>query len=71
MTVHVRWPAKNSGAFVFGLNFWFKPKEKKKIHIYLSNDLNLLYFLGLESLKDCEPDIAGSTETVLKGQVYS
>ena len=33
MTAHVRWPAKNSGAFVFGLNFWFfwfKPKEHKE-----------------------------------------
>jgi hypothetical protein len=43
MTVYVRWPAKNSGAFVFGLNFWFfwfKPKEQKKIFpIHLSNDL--------------------------------
>jgi len=32
-TLHVRWPAKNSGAFVFGLNFWFfwfKPKEHKE-----------------------------------------
>jgi len=33
MNVLVRWPAKNSGAFVFGLNFWFfwfKPKEQKE-----------------------------------------
>jgi hypothetical protein len=38
MIVHVRWPAKNSGAFVFGLNFWFfwfKPKENKKKIIFL------------------------------------
>jgi hypothetical protein len=38
MTVRVRWPAKNSGAFIFGLNFWFfwfKPKEHKKKTIYL------------------------------------
>jgi len=37
MNVHVRWPAKNSGAFVFGLNFWFfwfKPKEQKKKMIF-------------------------------------
>jgi len=33
MIVHVRWPAKNSGAFGFDLNFWFfwfKPKEHKR-----------------------------------------
>jgi hypothetical protein len=43
MTAHVRWPAKNSGAFVFGLNFWFfwfKPKEPKR---FLS--CILIYFL--------------------------
>jgi len=38
MIVHVRWPAKNSGAFVFDLNFWFfwfKPKEHNKKMIFL------------------------------------
>jgi len=39
-TVHVRWPAKNSRAFVFGLNFWFfwfKPKEQKEISLMHSD----------------------------------
>jgi hypothetical protein len=34
MTVHVRWPAKNSGAFVFGcpfLCFFLLGKQKKEI----------------------------------------
>jgi len=31
MTVVVRWPAKNSGAFVFGLNFWFFGSSQKNI----------------------------------------
>jgi hypothetical protein len=46
MSVHVRWPAKNSGAFVFGLNFWFfwfKPKEQKKKSISLSKDLKTTF----------------------------
>jgi len=38
MTVHVRWPAKNSGAFVFGCTFLWsfllcKQKKGQAVHI--------------------------------------
>jgi len=56
MTVHVRWPAKNSGAFVFGLNFWFfwfKPKEQIKKSISLSEDLETTFlFFVLKQRKE-------------------
>jgi hypothetical protein len=61
----VRWPAKNSGAFVFGLNFWFfwfKPKEQKRFYLhaegietysrfFIVTFYNLLSFLCLETKK--------------------
>jgi hypothetical protein len=54
MIVHVRWPAKNSGAFVFGLNFWFfwfKPKEQKKISI-MQSELFSFSLDGKRKFKD-------------------
>ena len=38
MTVHVRWPAKNSGAFVFGCTFLWSfllCKQKKGQTVYI------------------------------------
>ena len=55
MTVHVRWPAKNSGAFVFGcpfLCFFLLGKQKKEIVSILYRIIfKLPYFLCLEAKK--------------------
>jgi hypothetical protein len=55
MTVRVRWPAKNSGAFVFGcpfLCFFLLGKQKKEIVSILYRIIfKLPYFLCLEAKK--------------------
>ena len=54
-SVHVRWPAKNSGAFVFGcpfLCFFLLGKQKKEmISALYRNIFKLPYFLCLEAKK--------------------
>jgi hypothetical protein len=55
MTVHVRWPVKNSGAFVFGclfLCFFLLGKQKKEnISALYRKIFKLTYFLCLEAKK--------------------
>ena len=62
MTVHVRWPAKTSGAFGFGLNFLcyflcFKTKKVKRTVAsrqkeWKSLKINIMFFLLLVQKKE-------------------
>jgi hypothetical protein len=52
----VRWPAKNSGAFVFGCPFfvsffWASKRKKEETSALYRNIFKLLYFLCLEAKK--------------------
>jgi hypothetical protein len=60
MTVHVRWPAKNSGvphdagflaALFFVSFFWASKRKKEKTFAFYRNVFKLLYFLCLEAKK--------------------